>query len=63
MNCRPAGVALSVVVLFLLVLVPAGLVSAQERPGQPGILTYPQVNYPLQFDVSRPLHDMATHVI
>ena len=62
MNCRSIGVALSLLVLFLLVLVPAGLVSAQQRPGQPGMLIHPQVNYPLQFDVSRPLRDMATEV-
>src|SRR5271157_5501737 len=50
-----------VVVLFLTVatVVPA---SAQETPAQPSVLTNPEVNYPVQFDISPPLRDMATEV-
>src|SRR5271157_3118296 len=50
-----------VVVLFL-TLAPAVPASAQETPAQPSVLTKPEVNYPVQFDISPPLRDMATEV-
>jgi hypothetical protein len=59
---RFANVTLRVVLLLAQILGLAVLVSAQEGPAQPGVLTHPDVNYPLQFDVSRPLRDMATEV-
>jgi hypothetical protein len=48
-------------ILFLTVA-PAVLVSAQETPAQPAVLSDPEVDYPIHFDISRPLRDIATEV-
>src|SRR5215469_9792604 len=55
-----ATVAVSVVAVFLLLLASAVMVCAQDNPATPAVLTHPQVNSAIHFDVSRPLRDMAT---
>ncbi len=62
MKSKFARVALSVLPLLFLMLAPAFLASAQDTPAQPSVLTNPDVNYPIHFDISRPLRDMATEV-
>ena len=62
MKSKSAVFKLSVCAIFLLALMSAVLTSAQEKAAQPAVLTSPDVNYPLHFDVSRPLRDMATEV-
>src|SRR5271157_5894543 len=62
MKSKSAVFKLSVGAIFLLALMLAVLTSAQEPAAQPAVLTSPDVNYPLHFDVSRPLRDMATEV-
>ncbi len=62
MKSKFAAVTLSVLPLLLLMFAPAVLASAQEKPAQPSVLTNPDVNYPIHFDISRPLRDMATEV-
>ena len=62
MKSKFANLTLSVLSLLLLMFAPAVLVSAQEKPAQPSVLTNPDVNYPVRFDISRPLRDMATEV-
>ena len=62
MKGKSAVFKLSVCAIFLLALMLAVLTSAQETAAQPAALTSPDVNYPLHFDVSRPLRDMATEV-
>src|ERR1700687_498158 len=62
MKSKFANLTLSVLSLLLLMFASAVLASAQETPAQPSVLTNPDVNYPVQFDVSRPLRDMATEV-
>ncbi len=51
--------ALSLLCLAVIGLLPA---SAQETPGQPQVLTNPEVNETVQFDVSPPLRDLAAEV-
>ena len=62
MKSKFAAVTLSVLSLLLVMLAPAVLASAQEKPVQSSVLTNPDVNYPVRFDISRPLRDMATEV-
>src|SRR5271165_2021617 len=62
MKSKSAVFKLSVCSIFLLALMLTVLTSAQETPAQAAVLTSPDVNYPLHFDVSRPLRDMATEV-
>ena len=62
MKGKSAVFKLSVCAIFLLALMLAVLTSAQETAAQPAALTSPDVNYPLHFDISRPLRDMATEV-
>src|SRR5271167_3216137 len=62
MKSKSAVFKLSVGAIFLLALMLAVLTSAEETAAQPAVLTSPDVNYPLHFDVSRPLRDMATEV-
>ena len=62
MKSKFANLTLSVLSLLLLMFAPAVLVSAQEKPAQPSVLTNPDVNYPVRFDISPPLRDMATEV-
>src|SRR5450759_3003532 len=62
MKSKFARATLSVLPLLFLMFAPAFLASAQETPAQPSVLTNPDVNYPVRFDVSRPLRDMATEV-
>jgi len=62
MKSKFATVTLSVLPLLFLTFAPAFLASAQELPSQPLVLTNPEVNYPVHFDISRPLRDMATEV-
>jgi hypothetical protein len=62
MKGKSACITLSIILIFLLALTLAVLVSAQDMPAQPAVLTHPDVNYPIHFDVSRPLRDMATEV-
>jgi hypothetical protein len=62
MNTRFASVMVNVLSLLFLTLAPAVLASAQETPAQPPVLTNPEVNYPVQFDTSPPLRDLATEV-
>lgn len=61
MKDKLAGVA-SIAAVFLLALIPALAVSAEKSPAQPQVLTHPDVNSPVHFDISRPLRDMATEV-
>ncbi len=60
MKRKFAAVTLSVLSLLLLAFAPGFLASAQEA--QPQVLTNPDVNYPVHFDISPPLRDMATQV-
>lgn len=62
MNSKFARVTLSVLPLLFLMFAPAFLASAQDTPAQPSVLTNPDVNHPVRFDISRPLRDMATEV-
>ncbi len=62
MKSKSAVSKLSVCAIFWLTLMIAVLTSAQETAAKPAVLTSPDVNYPLHFDVSRPLRDMATEV-
>ena len=62
MKSKFARATLSVLPLLFLMFAPAFLASAQEAPAQPSVLTNPDVNYPVRFDISRPLRDMATEV-
>ncbi|MGA3316805.1 MAG: hypothetical protein ABSC64_10255 [Candidatus Korobacteraceae bacterium] len=62
MKSRHVSLALSLVTILLLAFMPAVLASAQGTPNQPSVLTNPAVNYPIHFDVSPPLRDMATEV-
>jgi len=62
MKGKSSVVKLSSILLLIVALIPAAVVSAQETPSQPLVLTNPDVNYPVHFDVSRPLRDMATEV-
>ena len=61
MKGKLAGAA-SIAAVFLLALIPAVAVSAEKSPAQPQVLTNPDVNSPVHFDISRPLRDMATEV-
>src|SRR5271165_5175050 len=62
MKTKIAGIMLSVLPTLFLTLAPGFLASAQELPAQALVLTNPQVNYPVHFDISPPLRDMATEV-
>src|SRR5271166_2802314 len=62
MKTKIAGIMLSVLPVLFMMLDPAFLASAQESPAQPLVLSNPEVNYPVHFDISRPLRDMATEV-
>ena len=62
MKSKSAVFKLSVGAIFLLALMLAVLTSAQETAAQPVVLTHPEVNYPVHFDISPPLRDMATEV-
>jgi hypothetical protein len=62
MKSKFARATLSVLPLLFLMFAPGFLASAQETPAQPSVLTNPDVNHPVRFDVSRPLRDMATEV-
>lgn len=62
MKSKLATIAVSVLTIIFLALMPAVLASAQETPAHPAVLTNPEVNYPIHFDISRPLRDMATEV-
>ena len=57
MKAKSAGVPFLAV--FLLPLV-ALLATAQQNPNHPVVLTNPQVNDAIKFDVSPPLRDIAT---
>lgn len=46
--------------LIILMLVTAVLVSAQQSTIQTAVLNNPEVAYPVRFDISPPLRDMAT---
>ncbi|MGB9072068.1 MAG: choice-of-anchor D domain-containing protein [Terriglobales bacterium] len=59
MKGKFASVAISVFSTFFLALVPAVLAAAQERPAQPEVFRNPEVSYPVYFDVSPPLSEMA----
>jgi hypothetical protein len=62
MKSKFASVALSVVcLLFIAAVAPVSLAS-QDAPVQPLVLTNPEVNQPVHFDISRPLREMATEV-
>ena len=62
MKSKFANVTLSVLpVLFLTSVTPAPAL-AQETPAQPHVLGNPEVNYPVHFDISPPLSEMATEV-
>lgn len=60
MKCKLASLSLSAVGVMLLMSLVAVSLAAQQTP--PKVLTNPDVNTPLYFDVSRPLRDMATEV-
>jgi hypothetical protein len=62
MKSKLAAITVSILTITVLALMPALLASAQETPAQPAVLTNPEVNYPIHFDISRPLRDMATEV-
>src|SRR5579871_957349 len=59
MTTHRVHVVLAVCLLALLAAIPA---AAQNSPNHPVVLTNPEVNSPVKFDVSRPLRDMATEV-
>jgi len=56
------AIVASVLAVFLLALVPALSISAQQMPAHPGVLTNPEVQGPIRFDISPPLRDMATEI-
>lgn len=62
MKSKLATIAVSVLTITFLALMPAVLASAQETSAHPMVLTNPDVNYPVHFDISPPLRDMATQV-
>ncbi len=62
MKSKFATIAVSVLTIIFLALMPAVLASAQETSAHPMVLTHPDVNYPVHFDISPPLRDMATQV-
>src|SRR5947208_10349791 len=57
MNAHPMTRAAPILCLFTFVFSTSALA---DRPAQPEVLTNPEVNEPLQADVSAPLRDMAT---
>lgn len=63
MKSQFAGVKRSVLPVFFLALLPAVLALAQETPAPPQVLNKPEVNLPVQFDISPPLSKMATEVL
>jgi hypothetical protein len=63
MKSQFAGVKRSVLPVFFLALLPAVLALAQETPAPPQVLSKPEVNVPVQFDISPPLSKMATEVL
>jgi hypothetical protein len=60
MKSRCAEITLSVLTLSLLALTPTNPALAQERLAQPQVLSNPTVSYPVHFDISPPLLEMAT---
>ena len=50
------------VLRVLAVLMLVSVFSLAQQPSTPNVLTHPEVNQPIHFDVSRPLRDMATEV-
>ena len=59
MKKNPLRIALSAVAMVVLL---SASTLAQQTPAHPSVLTNPEVNGAIQFDVSRPLRDMATEV-
>ena len=56
----PATFLACIVALAISSCLAVGTRGAQETPAHPSVLTNPEVNYPLQFDISPALRDMAT---
>src|SRR5215469_9322370 len=50
------------VLCLLTVLMFVSLFAVAQQPSTPSLPAHPEVNQPIQFDVSRPLRDMATEV-
>jgi hypothetical protein len=57
-----SGLSLSALSLLCLAVIRPVPASAQATPGQPQVLTNPEVNQPIQFDVSPPLRELAAEV-
>ena len=55
----PATFLACIVALAISSCLAVGTRGAQETPAHPSVLTNPEVNYPLQFDISPALRDMA----
>jgi hypothetical protein len=62
MKSKFGRITLALLTLLFLTFTTAVPSSAQETSAKPSVLTHPEVNHPTQFDISRPLRDMATEV-
>jgi hypothetical protein len=63
MKRKFAGVTVRALTLFLLILLPLVQAQSQARPAQPQVLHNPDVRYPVYFDVSPALIEMAKQAV